>query len=215
MNSKYGTREIGNRQPQGTPVGVNQTAGPDGKAGGSYQFAGQANSYIEFPNNGGLDAQRSITMLCWVYPENTFGPIFNYKITGGLPNGLWGVHLWIHNEKLFVGYRRRNYGPLLTALEADQPLALNQWHYAGASYDHITGIANLWLDGQKVLQINLGVYQTLATQDDVRMGAIKDDYRYFKGRITAMQIYDVALNADQINAVENAGRGINHSEPFP
>ena len=215
MNNKYGTLEIDNRHPQGTPVGVNLTAGPDGKAGGSYQFAGQNNSYIEFPNNGSLDAQHSITMLCWVYPENMNGPIFNYKITGGLTSNLWVVHLWIHSGKLYAAFSRRDYALILPYLLVDQVLALNQWHYAGVSYDRNTGIANLWLDGQQVLQRNLGARQALATQDIVRMGAIKDDDRYFKGRITAMQIYDVALTAHQINAVENAGRGINHIEPFP
>ena len=78
LNAKYTTQEINNRQPQGTPVGVSLAPGPDGKPGGSYQFTGNANSYIEFPNNGGLDVKQSITMLCWVYPQNTDGPLFNY-----------------------------------------------------------------------------------------------------------------------------------------
>ena len=43
------------------------------------------------------------------------------------------------------------------------------------------------------------------------MGALENDGRYFKGRITAMQIYDVALTEEQINAVENAGQG-NHND---
>ncbi|XP_078379543.1 uncharacterized protein LOC144662575 [Oculina patagonica] len=209
LNSMYATREIKDRQPQGTPVGVNLTAGPDGKTGGSYQFAGQANSYIEFPNNGGLDAQRSITMLCWVYSENTNGPMFNYKITGGLASNLWGVHLWIHSGTLYGAFSRRDYILIQPTLIADQPLALNQWHYVGMSYDHYTGIANLWLYGIQVCQKDIGARQTLATQDNVRMGAIEDDSRYFKGRITAMQIYDVALTAEEINAVENAGQEYN------
>ena len=79
LNNHYKIRELENRQPQGNPVGVTLAAGPNGKAGGSYQFTGQANSYIEFPNNGGLDTERSITMLCWLYPQSTDGPIFNYK----------------------------------------------------------------------------------------------------------------------------------------
>ena len=215
LNSKYATREIENRQPQGTPVGVTLTAGPDGMAGGSYQFAGQANSYIEFPNNGGIDAQRSLTLLCWVYPENNYGPVFNYKITGGLASRQWGVHLWIHSGKLYAAFSRRDYTFITTILLADQALALNQWYYVGVSYDHDTGIANLWLDGKQVLQKDIGAAQTLATQDNVRMGAIKYDHRYFKGRITAMQVYDVALTADQINAVENAGQGIHCTKPFP
>ena len=68
LNSQYKIRELEDRQPRGTPVGVTLAPGPNGKTGGSYQFTGQAGSYIEFPNNGGLDTERSITVLCWLYP---------------------------------------------------------------------------------------------------------------------------------------------------
>ena len=201
MNSEFGTREIKNRQPQGTPVGVSLAAGPDGKAGGSYQFAGNANSYIEFPNNGGLDTQHSITLLCWIYLQNSAGPLFNYKANG------WGVHMWIvAPEKLYIRFRRRDYHMpphLLTA----QRLPLNQWYHVGASYDYTTGIASLWLNGQLVVQQNLGAGMTLATQENVRMGVKGGDARYFKGRISAMQVYNVALTAEQISAVLNAGKG--------
>ena len=204
LNSKYTTREIKNRQTQGTPVGVSIAAGPDGKAGGSYQFTGQNNNYIEFLNNGGLDVQHSITMLCWVYPENTNGPIFNYKITGSP----WAVHFWVHFGKLYGVISQRNY-VIIPGLSTSHVLALNQWHYVGFTYSHITGIANLWLDDQRVVERNIGAGLSLSTQDNVRMGALENDGRYFKGRITAMQIYDVALTEEQIDAVKNAGQG-NH-----
>ena len=72
-------------------------------------------------------------------------------------------------------------------------------------------MANLWLDDQRVVQRNVGAGLSLSTQDNVRMGALENDGRYFKGRITAMLIYDVALTQEQINAVENAGQG-NHND---
>ena len=207
LNSKYETREINNGQPQGIPIDVSLAAGPDGKAGGSYQFAGRADSYIEFPNNGGLDTQHSITMLCWIYPENTEGPLFNYKVNG------WGVHMWlVLPGQLFVRFVTRSYQST-PHLVTTQPLALNQWHYVGSSYDNNTGIARLWLNGKQVVQQNIGAGMTLATQDSVRMGAKVGDRRSFKGRITAMQVYNVALTAEQIIAVKNAGQG-NHSKPL-
>ena len=205
MNSQYEIGELENRQPHGTPVGVTLAAGPNGKTGGSYQFTGQANSYIEFPNNGGLDTQRSITMLCWLYPQSTDGPIFNYKTSGS-----WGVHMWVVSGKLFARFTKRNY-QFTQALTSSKSLALNEWQYVGASYDHNTGIASLWLDGQQVVQTIIGTGITLGTQDNVRMGAKEGDRRFFKGRISAMQIYDVALTEEQTNAVKIAGGG-NHCE---
>ena len=201
LNNQYKTRELENRQPQGTPVGVTLAAGPNGKAGGSYQFTGQANSYIEFPNNGGLDTERSITMLCWLYPQSTDGPIFNYKTSG-----LWGVHMWMVLGKLFARFTKRNYQftqPLITC----KPLSLNQWQFIGASYDYNTGVTSLWLDGQRAVQTNIGAGLTLATQDNVRMGAKEGVRWYFRGRIAAMQIYDVALTKRQVNAVKIASQG--------
>ena len=200
LNGQYGTRAIANRQPRGNPVGVTLAAGPNGKAGGSYQFTGQANSYIEFPNNGGLDTERSITMLCWLYPQNTDGPIFSYKTSGS-----WGVHMWVVSGELFGRCADRNY-QLQRGLVTSKSLKHNQWQYVGASYDHNTGVESLWLDGRQVEQTNIGAGLTLGTQDDVRMGAKEGDGRYFRGRIAAMQIYDVALTEEQVKAVKNAGQ---------
>jgi len=101
--------------------------------------------------------------------------------------------------------RRENYE--YTHALVSTSLAINQWHYVGSSYDYNTGVARLWVDGQKVVELDLGAGIDLATQDDVRMGATLNDHRFFKGRITAMQIYDIALTPEQINEVKEAGRG--------
>ena len=203
LNSKYETREIDNRQTEGTPVGVSLAAGPDGHPGGSYQFSGQANSYIEFPNEGGLDAQHSITMLCWVYLEtlDVSGPLFNYNN----PSIYWGVQLWISFGNLVARFKVNK------KLTTTQPLAAKQWHYVGSSYDNNTGDASLWLNGTEAVYENIGAGTTLDTELEVRMGATAytDEQRYFTGRITAMQIYNIALTAEQINEVKHAGRGRN------
>ncbi|KAJ7386236.1 hypothetical protein OS493_010633 [Desmophyllum pertusum] len=201
LNSKYEAREINNKQPEGTLGNVSLAAGPDGKPGGSFQFFGQVNSYIDFPNDGGLDVNHSITMLCWVYPESSAisGPLFYY--TDYNPSVVGGVQLWIDSGKLVARFEESYQEPLTTT----DPLALNNWHYVGSSYDGNTGMASLWLNGTSVVSQDIG-YITLATGYNVAMGEIYDN-RFFQGRITAMQVYDVALTAVQINAVKDAGRG--------
>ena len=202
LNKWFETREINSKQPQATPVGVSLAAGPNDDDGGSYQFHGLVNSYIEFSNNGGLDVQHSITMLCWLYLENTAGPIFHYG-----PSTNWGVHIWIVAPgTLLVHYRHRNYSRT-SDLVTSQALALKQWHYVGSSYDNTTGIASIWLNGQRVVQRNIGANMTLATQDDTIMGVKVDDSRYLLGRIAAMQVFDAALTANQIDKVKKAGLG--------
>ena len=202
LNSKYETREVDNRQPQGTPNGVSLVAGPNGKPGGSYQFSGQPNSYIKFSSDGGLNAHYSITMLCWVYLETSdvSGPLFNYESS----IGFGGIRLAFDFGKLATSFQET-----LDQLLTNESLAANQWHYVGSSYDNKNGYANLWLNGTIVAQKYIGDDIILPTGRNVMMGAPanRDDLRCFKGRITAMQVYDVALNAEQINEVKDAGRG--------
>ena len=204
LNSKYGTRELNNRQTQGTLVGVSLAAGPDGNPGGSYQFAGQAGSYIEFPNDGGLNVRHSITMLCWVYPKTSdaSGPLFNYQSSAHF----WGVHLRFEFGRLVARFKESAEDTLTS-----EQLAEKQWIYVGSSYDHNTGNASLWLNGTRINSKNIGKDFILATGSKVRMGASTSpvDPRYFKGRITAMQVYNVSLTAQQISEVKDAGRGRN------
>ena len=183
-----------------TGTDVYLAPGPDGKPRGSYQFSGQSDSYIEFPNNGGLNVKHSITMLCWVYMETSdvSGPLFTYN------NRPSGIRLKINSGKLRTRFKKN------TKLTTDLPLESKQWQYVGSSYDHETGKASLWLNGTKVKELNIGAGITLATEQIVRMGAtVNPGGKKLKGRITAMQIYNVALTAEQINEVKDAGRGRN------
>ena len=177
--------------------------GPNGAEGGSYQFDGHVNSYIDFPNNGGLDVQHSITVLCWLYSTTlTRGSIFSYGIFN---DQQWRVNFWIsHSGKLWAAYAHRNYSGT-PPFKTDNSLARNQWYYVGTSYDHLTGIASIWVNGERVVQRSIGASLTLATQDGVRIGAYNE--RYFTGRIAAMQFFDAALTAKQINEVKESGLG--------
>jgi len=202
LNSEYQTREANNRQPMGTTgTDVSLVPGPDGEPLGSYLFSGQDESYIEFPNNGRLNVKHSITMLCWVYMDttNVSGPIFSYN-----NNQPWGIRLRVNSGKLRTRFKQNTH--LTTVL----PLEPKLWHYVGSSYNHETGKASLWLNGTKVEEGDIRAGITLATEQIVRMGATaKSGKKRFKGRITAMRVYNVALTAGQINKVKHAGRGRN------
>ena len=83
-------------------------------------------------------------------------------------------------------------------------LPLNQWSYVGSTCDYDTVIVRLWVDGRQTAQPSIGRVH-LSTQDEVRMGAQDGDIRRFRGRIAAMQLYNVALTAEQINVLKNIG----------
>lgn len=196
LNGQYRTRDIGPRQnPAGNLVGVKLATGYYGQPDGSYQFSGSAESYIEFPNNGGLDAKYSLTVLAWIYPESVEGPVFSYKTNGK------GVHLLIQKPyKLFGRFVTRGYqSPYAVESDKIRPRA---WNYVGATYDNSTGTGRLWVDGKRVAELNVGIFE-LATQDAARMGAQTEGSQFYKGRVACLQIYDKALTSQQIEAVRD------------
>lgn len=166
--------------------------GPDGKPSGSYSFSGQRNSYILFPNNGRIDTKRSITILAWVYHTGRSGPIFNY-----MPNG-WGVHLWIVGRgRLFARLMKRGRNPRSTRPISSKRLRPYTWHYVAMTYDFNSGVARLFVNSRRIAQRRIGKFK-IATNYPVRMGAKIGDRRYFRGRISCVHVYDIALNANQI-----------------
>jgi len=197
LDGAHVTKEIKNRVGKGVASGVHTAPGPDGKPDGSYEFSGTVNSYIEFPNGGGLDVKNSMTMLCWLYPGGQDGPLFNYR-----KGGSWGVHLWVVSGQLFVRFTKRDYSSTQALLHTHLKPE-DGWKFVGASYDKASGHAKLWVDGKVVQTLNIGANLQLGTQDSVRMGVRIGDRRYFKGRIAQMQVYNVALTQKQIRAIKD------------
>ena len=196
LNATYGTKEINNRTAPGVPSGVSLAPGPDGIANGSYEFNGISNSSIAFSNSdgGALDVRHSMTMLCWLYHGGQDGPLFDYGTSGK-----WGVHMWVVNGKLFVRFVKRDYS--ITKALSHTTIS-GGWKFVGASYDHTTGKAKLWVDGAVVKTLNIGSGHELATQGNISMGARTGIWGYFKGRIAKMQVYKTALTQRQIRAIK-------------
>ena len=197
LNGLHETRDISpNKNPPGIPNGARFAPGPFGNPQGSYRFSGSFSSYIEIPNNGGLDTRCSITILAWINRENENGPIVNYG------EDVWGFHFWIVNGGLYARPSKRALGSLEYAIT---PYNLSKnWHYVGTSYNFSSGIVRLWINGSEVAQAISGSEEQ-STQYNVRMGA-KDsttDPRYLKGRICCLQIYNKSLSQQEIIAVQN------------
>jgi len=193
LNDQYGTKEKDCRQPPGIlGNGVSLAQGPFGKGNGSYQFHGTEDSYIEFPNNaGGLDAQHSITMICWVYisEPSTSGPLFIYY---NKPNEETWFGMAIANAKLAAYF-----GSNVLSLTQKNQLTSNHWHYVGVTYDHGEKEARLWVNGKIVETRSFST--GFRGYKAVRMGAVslminreKKTFK-FKGRISALQVYNVSL----------------------
>lgn len=191
LNVRYNTRDVSrSKNPSGRMANVRPGVGPDGRPGGSFRFKGRSDSYIEFLNKGRLDARNSISILAWINPDGPVGPIFNYK-----PDG-FGVHLWMVRRRVllvrFVTRARK-----FTAAVQTNLIKPKAWNFVTATYNQRTGYARLYIDYREVARKRIGRIR-LATNYPARMGARIGDKRYFRGRITCLQIYDVPLRPIQI-----------------
>ena len=196
LNSRTAGRDVSRRRrrnPNAVLGYVRSAPGPDGTRDGSYQFYGQRNSYILFPNRRGLDTIYSITLAAWIYPEGRAGPIFNY-----LPNGK-GVRFSMKTPTtLFVHFTRRDGRGSTPALES-RSVRPYKWQFVAATYNGKTGMAKLFVNGRFTTRKFIGRIR-LATNYPVRMGARTGDRRYFKGRISCMQVYNGPLSRSQLNS---------------
>lgn len=157
---------------------------------GSYQFGGRSDSYIEFPNRGKIDTKESVTVLAWIEQRGGAGPIFSYKKSGG------GVRFGMRSSRtLYVNFVRRG----LTATKSIFSRAIRpmRWQFVGVTYDGKTGLGKLFVGRRFTASKYIGRFR-LATNYPARMGAVTGDRRYFRGRISCMQIYDKALTTRQI-----------------
>ena len=176
LNARYKTAEKENRQPKGIPGDVGITNGPYNEPGGAYMFYGTHGSYIEFPNNGGLDTRFSITLMCWVQP-----------------GGLDGVrtHMRILNGTFLIQIVKHGSFEQLPSITTAEVLPEGKWVHVAASYDHNSGNKSLYINGHLRASQNSG-YEIATASQGVRMG------RYFRGKIADMKVCDVALNEAQI-----------------
>ena len=198
LNARYTATEKENRQPRGILGDVAITNGPYNEPGGAYMFHGTHSSYIEFPNNGGLDTRFSITLMCWVQPGGQDGPLFSYGKAGG------GIQIWIEMGR-FKLVKIRNNGEVRSIMSTDA-LPAGVWARVAAAYDFDTGLNSLYINGHLNRWENIGKgYEISTNAEEVRMGARDGDARYFKGKIAEMKVYDVALNEAQIKEMINQG----------
>ncbi|XP_074615208.1 uncharacterized protein LOC141874734 isoform X6 [Acropora palmata] len=195
LNKGFGAKDAGPNGENGVTSNVDFATGPDDDLDGAYKFKGVADSFVEIPNDGKMDTKNSMTILANIYPTGSGGPILNYKTDG------WGVHLWqFESTELFVRFVHRNgvfHKPI-----ASRVLQLNEWNQVGATYDNNTGVAQLWHNGKMVKSRNIGQIQ-LATQYPIRIGARDGDDRRFSGKISCLQIYDKALDEQQIGSLKS------------
>lgn len=198
LNEQYNTKDISQgKNPPGKAIGVKLAPGIYGQPAGSYSFKGSSTSFIEFSNNGGLDARFSMTFTAWIKPESSSGPLLTYTF-----NNKDGVRVWLASpDKLMAKFEIRDTRSLPYAIESGK-IRLRSWNYIAASYDNSAEAMKLWIDGREVKSFKVGKFE-IATQGDLRIGAATGGSNFFKGEIACVQIYNKSLTEQEMNAVRD------------
>ena len=87
LDKNHSANDVSPNKSAGKSVGVLWAPGIHGEPDGSLLLQGSADSYIEL-DQGNLDTKKSLTILAFIYPMGSEGPIVNYKVDGN------GVQLW-------------------------------------------------------------------------------------------------------------------------
>ena len=203
LNKRCAGLELVSRANLATISQVTWSAGEtDGVHNGSLQLLGTANSFVIIPNHPGsdLDTRTSITLLMDVFPTGNRGSILSFHEDG--------LGLQICQEGVLGGkgvltarfvWRDITQPPALTKAV----LNMNSWNFIGASYDHESGIARLWHDGNEVEAKYIGRKMELATQFSIRIGALENagQARRFQGRVMDLRIFAEPLGKESVRAV--------------
>lgn len=200
LNKRYGGLErISARANLATlSRGVTWAAESDGIHNNPLQLQGTPDSFVEIPNHPGsyMDTRTSITLLMDIFPTGNRGSILSFQVLGG---GLQICQDDVVDGKgvLTVHFARRDLSqpPALTKAV----LKMNAWNFIGASYDHDSGIARLWHDGNEVEAKYIGRKMELATQFSIRIGALQVPVqRCFQGRVTDLHIFAESLGKETV-----------------
>lgn len=175
-----------NSNPAGIMGKVGTNTGPDGRPDSSHEFFGRKNSYIIFPNKGRLDAMRAITLLAWVFTKGE-GPIFSY-----------GVDFSVCRQSSICMeiFQRGSQSGAVDRLRAPRVINYRSWQFVGVTYEQRTGEAKIFVDRKFVARKQLKKVLLRTNARQASMGAVGQ--RYFRGRISCMQVYGNALTSLQI-----------------
>ena len=197
FNNETGVKDVSPHRGEGISKGTLFSQGIHGELGGSIEVQGHSDSYIELTNTGNLDTKVSITILLYVHPLGSSGPIVNYKRdghgvqiyeTGRNGKGTLGARI---NPRDTVRYQPEVYKARI--------LRFNEWQFIGVTYNGSSGVVKLWHEGQAVASRRYDRLADIATQFDVRIGTRQGNTgEYFNGRLACLQFYSTALTVLQI-----------------
>jgi hypothetical protein len=189
---------------------------PAAKVGGNcFNFDG-VNDYVLVPaaSNLNVGAGNGFTVELWINPKNLrVGPVLEYNGPSG--SGQVGVQLALNAPVPLGSGQGCIYGNVRDTSQVDHMfysapnlLVSNVWQHVAMSYDRISGVGTLYLNGAVVSQTNVGTgFVPLTSVNVVWSGRIANSSspeNPFTGQMDEMSIYSRVLSAAEIQGIYNA-----------
>ncbi|MBI2547602.1 MAG: hypothetical protein HYW23_04125 [Candidatus Aenigmarchaeota archaeon] len=173
-----------------------------GKYGNALMFDGR-NDYVIASS---VPTGNAITIAAWINDTNTT----SYKdvISKGSAND---YELRIDNPSeggklsCFIRINNTIEGSGNGRISSPSVLSLNTWHFVACSYDNVTQVKNLYVDGQLVtVQTNI-IGNLTNSNNNVYIGANGGTLNFWNGTMDEVRIYNRSLSYDEIRTQYLAG----------
>lgn len=211
-----GKDSIGGNDAELTDMGF-----ADGQVGQAF-FLNGSSSWAKIPANPSLDVGKGdgLTISAWIKPSNivSFHPIMEWEVTRQKN----AVSLWIGHLPQDRGVLAANIGDTAgnnhQLISPPRTIVSGQFQQVSLTYDKVSGVAKLFVNGQIVAQENIGLVNPDTTGPifiSRRPCDQPGDWTYntfFDGLLNEVAIYNRALSTAEIRAICLEE---NHGEPLP
>ena len=165
-------------------------------------------SYVSVPASASLDVGQSsgLTIEAWINPLDLAPrPLFDWDA-----NSAWAVHVWCSTPT--PGCLYANLVDTTATHHIIQTagglLATNAFSHIALTYDKVTGLARLFVNGAVALESNLGTFSPQTGYNlniGYRLPGAPFGFAYFAGAIDEASVYNLALSTNEIQSIYNAG----------
>lgn len=176
-----------------------------GKVGQAFLFNGSGNVRIPAAPSLDLGQYPGFTIEGWINPvDQASRPIVEWAPSGGI-----GLHFWVNFQNagcLYAGLYDST-GGAHTMQTAGGLLTMNSYQHVALTYDKVSGLARIFLNGALVQQASLGNISVKTAAADVYLGARSQSSPggafYFAGGIDELSLYSRALTQTEIQSLFN------------
>ncbi|TXE13169.1 hypothetical protein FUA26_05070 [Seonamhaeicola algicola] len=149
-----------------------------------------------------VGGQNNITIMAWM--KSDIGNTRDMIIAGEDVS----CSIWLKDGDIPM-FTIKTVANSAVTLSASSSVNCNEWHHVAASYNSLTGLVSLYVDGALVASTNLSVVGS-AIENSVnsngnfevgRLSTTLTDKKYFKGDIDEVRVFNAALTTSQIQGM--------------